>query len=190
MIKRLTLAGLVLASTVLVVGGLSTIHAQTSASDNSRAPDFSGPCEVSATLDSGGAVNPKTSGGVYTVNHKGSASYMGSIAQPTVPRAHSGSVKVSTPPFIPSINLKSPWGEDDAVTTSDSGTVSWDIPSWVPGGIEVTVSGSHSDGTLVCKGSVVVKLDGSITSGALGIGSIILTALAGLAMLWTWVPKP
>ena len=129
MIKRLTLAGLVLASTVLVVGGLSTIHAQTSASDNSRAPDFSGPCEVSATLDSGGAVNPKTSGGVYTVNHKGSASYTGSIAQPTVPRAHSGSVKVSTPPLIPSINLKSPWGEDDAVTTSDSGTVSPDPPN-------------------------------------------------------------
>ena len=170
-------------------GALSAVHAQTPGSDGSRAVDFSGPCTVSASLSNGTVVDPSASGGVYTVPHKGSANYTGSIAQPTTPRAHNGSVKVSTPPLVPSINLKDPWGEPDAVTVSDSGTVTWDIPSWVPGGVEFTVSGSHNDGGLLCKGSIVVKLDGNITSGALGWVAIIGTVLTALGVLWSWMPR-
>ena len=145
---------------------------------------------MTASLSNGAVVDPVASGGVYTVPHKGSADYTGSIAQPTVPRAHSGSVKVSTPPLIPSINLKDPWSEDDAETVSDSGNVTWDIPSWVPGGVEIVVSGSHSDGGLVCKGSIKVKLDGNITSGAVGWVAIAGTVLTALGLAWSWIPRP
>lgn len=123
--KRLGWIGGVVVGAIAVAGALTTVHAQSgvSGSDMSRAVDFSGPWEVTATLDNGTVINPRVSGGVYDVDHKGSASYVGSIAQPDVPRAHSGSVEVSTPPGAPSIEIKDPWGEDDAETVSDSGNV-------------------------------------------------------------------
>lgn len=134
-------------------------------------------------------MNPKSSGGVYTVPHSGSASYNGSVTPAQEERVTNGKVWVSTPPGIPSINLRDPWGEDDAVTTTDTGTVTWDIPSWVPGGIKLTVAGFHSEsGGVLCRGSIQVKLDGGITDSPLGIGSLIMTALSLVGLVWAGWP--
>ena len=81
-------------------------------------------------------------------------------------------------------------GEPEAVTVSASGNVTWDIPSWVPGGVKITVSGSHSDGGLLCKGSIQVKLDGSSTGSGIGIAALIGTALTALGLIWSALPKP
>ena len=106
-----------------------------------------------------------------------------------MPRSHSGSVKVSTPPGIPSVNLRDPWSEDDAETVDANGSVSWDIPDWVPGGVVITVSGSHTDGGLVCKGSIAVKLDGGITDSPIGIGAVLVMVASAIGMVWSWLPK-
>ena len=37
--------------------------------------------------------------------------------------------------------------------------------------------------------SIVAKLDGSITSTPLGIGSLIAMVVAAVGLAWSWVPK-
>ena len=78
-----------------------------------------------------------------------------------------GAVSVSTPPGIPSINIHDPW-DGEADENSDTDMVDWDIPSWVPGGITLTVSGYHNDEGASCSGSIKVKLDGNITDSPPG----------------------
>jgi hypothetical protein len=141
-----------------------------------------------ATLDNGEVIDPSASGGVYTAPHSGSASYTGSISVPAEPRAFSGSVWVKMPPGVPSITIKT-WGDDDGENVSDSGTVTWDIPSVVPGGLTVTVSGVHNDAGATCTGSIKVKLDGSITDSPVGLATIALTILSGIGLLWSAIPK-
>jgi len=68
--------------------------------------------------------------------------------------------------------------------------VSWDIPSIVPGGLAVTVSGVHHDaGGVTCTGSITVKLDGGITDSVAGLASIALTVLTGAGLLGAAIPK-
>jgi hypothetical protein len=66
--------------------------------------------------------------------------------------------------------------------------VEWDIPSWVPGGVTLTVSGFHNDEGVSCSGSIKVKLDGGLFESPVGIATLLLTALAGLGMLGAAIP--
>jgi hypothetical protein len=72
---------------------------------------------------------------------------------------------------------------------SDSGSVTWDIPTIVPGGVTVTVSGEHNDTGATCSGSIQVKLDGGITDSVAGLASIALTVLTGAGLLGAAIPK-
>ena len=181
-------AGLIgLAMLLAAVAWTETARAQT-ASDGSVASDLTGPCTVQATIPGVGTVDPSASGGVYTVPHSGSASYDATIAVSGEDRTINGAVEVVTPPLIPSFDLRDPWSDDSADENADSDTVTWDIPSWVPGGITMTVSGFHNDEGASCSGSIKVKLEGGITDSPLGIASLVLTVLAGLGLLGAAVP--
>ncbi len=171
---------------LLAAIGTGVASAQ-SASDGSVASDLDGPCTVQATLSSGGTINPSASGGVYTVPHSGSASYIASVGVSGEDRVIDGAVSVSTPPGIPSINIHDPW-DGEADENSDTDMVDWDIPSWVPGGITLTVSGYHNDEGASCSGSIKVKLDGNITDSPLGIISLVMTVLTGLGLLGAAFP--
>lgn len=63
-------------------------------------------------------------------------------------------------------------------------------PELGAGGIKLTVSGSHTDGALFCDGSIVVKLDGGLTSSPLGVGALLVMLATAAGMLWTWLPRP
>ncbi len=174
----------------VVVASVSSVSAQGTASDGSVAADFNGPCTVSATiLETGAAIDPSASGGVYTAPLQGSASYEGSIAVAAEERPINGQVSVATPPGVPSFTLKS-WEDDDADSVSDSGTVTWDIPSFVPRGVIVTVSGYHNDTGARCDGSIQVKIEGGFFDSPVGPASLVLTALFGLGLLFAAVPRP
>lgn len=173
-----------------VVASVSSASAQGTASDGSVAADFNGPCTVSATiLGTGVAIDPSASGGVYTAPLQGSASYEGSIAVAAEERPINGQVSVATPPGVPPFTLKS-WEDDDADSVSDSGTVTWDIPSFVPRGVIVTVSGYHNDVGARCDGSIQVKIEGGFFDSPVGAASLALTVLAGLGMLFAAIPRP
>lgn len=184
------IGGIIIAVGVLActVMGAGTVHAQDgSASDNSVAPAFSGGCTANANIPGYGAVDPAASGGVYTVPKSGSASYTGSVPAQGEDRETSGKVGVELPLGLPSITIKS-WGGDDTDATSDSGTVTWDIPSIVPGNIEMTVSGFHQDVGVRCEGTVVVKLDGGGLGSPLGLGALAGTVLALAGLVWAATP--
>jgi hypothetical protein len=159
-----------------------------SASDNSVPPSFTGGCTASADIAGYGTIDPAASGGVYTVPKSGSASYTGTVPVEGDDRTTSGKVEVALPLGLPSISIKS-WGGDNTDGNSDSGTVTWDIPSLVPGNVEMTVSGFHQDEGVRCEGRIKIKLDGSGIGSALGLGAIGLTivSLAGLA--WAMIPR-
>lgn len=183
------LAAALFALVALVGASVSTVSAQGASSDGTVPVDFSGPCTVSAIiLETGAAIDPTASGGVYTAPLQGSASYEGSIAVAAEERPNNGQVSVATPPGVPSFTLKS-WSDDDGVTVSDSGTVTWDIPSFVPRGVIVTVSGYHIDVGARCDGSIQVKLEGGFFDSPAGPASLVLTILFGFGMLFAAVPR-
>lgn len=179
----------ILLAACFVVSGTAVAYAQPSGSDGTVPPNLEGPCNVTATIsETGTNIDPSASGGVYSAPLSGSASYNGSIAvDPGEGRAIDGRVWVVTPPGLPSVTLKS-WQDEDAENVSDAGTVTWDLPNLLPRGIEVTVEGFHND-EQNCTGSITVKVDGGIFDSATGIGSAILTVIAGAGLLYAGVPK-
>lgn len=171
----------VVAAAAVVVVGASMLPARVAHAQ------LDGPCQGKATISgaNGGtyeSIDPKAKTGVYTVPIAGSADYTGSIAvsPPPAGRPISGSVQVALP-MGSTLTLKT-WSDDDATKTSDSGTISWDLPAATPRGIEMTVSGSHAD-LQSCSGSVTVKLQGGLTDSATGVASLALTGIAGLGLL-------
>ena len=185
--SRPAILALAAALLLVIAAGTGGVSAQT-ASDGAVEPDLTGPCSVQATIPGVGTIDPSASGGVYTVPHSGSADYIASIAVSGEDRSIDGAVTVSTPPGIPSIDLRDPWQDDAADENSDTDTVEWDIPSWVPGGITLTVSGFHNDEGVSCTGSIKVKLDGGLFDSPLGVAVVVLTVIAGLSLLGAAVP--
>ena len=66
--------------------------------------------------------------------------------------------------------------------------MTWDLPELTPGGITMTVSGTHSD-LQTCSGSISVKLDGGLMDSPTGMASAALTVLTGLGVLFSAVPR-
>ena len=183
------LAAVCAGAVALALGAFGVVSAQGgSASDGSVSPSLTGGCAAQGNISGYGTVDPAASGGVYTVPKSGSASYTGSVPVEGEDRATNGKVEVALPLGLPAINIKS-WSDDDADTSSDSGTVSWDIPDIVPGNVEMEVSGFHQDEGVRCEGRVIVKLDGGGIGSLLGIVSILGTVASFAGLVWSAVPK-
>jgi hypothetical protein len=170
---------------------VSVAHAQPSAraaSQPALTSVLTGPCTAEATINETGlAINPSVTGVTYSVPHSGSATYSGSVTPVADERAISGNVSVSLP--VGSVSIKS-WSDDDADDAADAGIVTWDIPSWLPGGVILPVSGQHSEnGAVLCSGSIQVKLDGDILDGPVGVASVVATALTALGIVGAAIPK-
>jgi hypothetical protein len=146
---------------------------------------LNGPCFVQATVSGEDnqpfdPIDPGAKTGVYVVPITGSADYDGGIdvQVPEEGRPISGSVAVALP-FGTSVNIKT-WSDEDATRIADQGTVTWDLPGATPRGIEMTVSGSHSD-LAPCSGAITVKLDGGLLDSAVGL--VTAAATAGMAVV-------
>jgi hypothetical protein len=192
--KRWTPLLLGAAGVALVAGWGSTSHAQSDEpvpDPNATLPaNATGACTASATISNGYTINPYESGGLFIIPLSGSASYAGSVAATERDRPASGEVEIETPPGIPSISNDDRWRWGPRVTgVSKRGDVECELSDWLPRDVELTVSGSHQDGEILCEGSVKIAFDGSpwdspITPISLG-GTAV--ALGGLA--WTARPK-
>lgn len=160
------------------------------------AQDATGPCTASATLSNGVSVNPydpAMTGTVYEIPISGTAEYQGSVAAATTPRPVSGQVSIQGPPGIGAIEITDAWtwSSDSATSTEKSGIGSWDLPAALPRGIEMKVSGQHSEnGVVTCEGTVLVKLEGGVFDSPVGYVAVAGSVLSTLGLAGAMVAKP
>lgn len=171
-------SGVVAASVVLVLGG-SSARAQ------DDPPNATGPCAASAVLSNGVTVDPYASSGTYPIPIEGSADYQGAVeADVETPRPINGEVTIRTPPGLPDVTVTDQWewSNDASDGLSDSGSVSWELPSVLPRGVPITVEGFHQDQGVRCEGSITVELEGGAFDSPLTFVSLGGTALAAIGL--------
>lgn len=178
------------------VGGIAvvvlTVGPRPAAAQADDPPNATGDCSADATLSNGVTVDPYASSGVYEIPLSGSASYTGQVGDGSErsERSFSGQVVVLTPPGFPDIELTDAWTWSGTGTgQSDSGTVTWDLPSVLPRGVPFTVEGFHQDEGTRCEGSVNVKVEGGLFDSPLAPISLGGTALALAGVGFAMVPR-
>jgi hypothetical protein len=144
---------------ILLLGGVAVASLVIGASAGHAA--LTGPCEASGTLvKDGPTYNAKSLPGVVEIPRKDSVRWTGSVT-PTVkemPRPVKGEVVVHFPPPIGDVTVGS-WG-DQSSKVENADTYVYDVPS-VIAGVEIPISGSHTEQGVTCKGSAVVKVRGT-----------------------------
>lgn len=179
-----------LVARAVVVGAVLLLVA-TAAGAQTEPPNATGPCRAQATLSNGVVVDPYVSSGVYEIPLTGSAQYSGAVtASVTPPRPISGEIYIDGPLGAKiSVFDDWTWSDDSADLVEESGTVDWDLPSWLPRGTELTVSGVHNDAGFVCQGSVTVELEGGFFDSPLGTVAVVGTVLSGLGLAGALVAR-
>jgi hypothetical protein len=172
------------------VGALMFLTASPAAAQ-SEPPNSAGPCQAQATLSNGVVVDPYVSSGVYEIPLSGSAQYSGAVtAAVTPPRPISGEIYIDGPLGAKiSVFDDWSWSNDSSELVDKSGSVDWDLPSWLPRGTELTVSGVHNDVGFVCEGSVTLELEGGFFDSPLGAVAVVGTVLTGLGLAGALVAK-
>ncbi len=127
---------------------------------------FQGACTGSASFSDGTTVTESTPlSQVVIVPDGDTVSYEGSINLPPpddeVPFA--GGVDVRLPRFNWTVV---PWS-GDTVEVSDAGTYTYDVPGFVPRGVQLEVSATHIQQGQTCVVAVTMKLDGDPGPAAL-----------------------
>jgi hypothetical protein len=141
-----------------------------------------GPCEGSGAFETGGFTVTAAETGIVTVPAKDTVHWQGSIKpNESGEQPYSGAIRVELPPPFSSIDIDSWSGTSDS--TQNSGVKKYDLPSFVPKGVELRVSGFHDQGSAKCDGFVRIKIDGS-KFGVASVGSLVLTALTGAGLLF------
>ncbi|HEX9258670.1 MAG TPA: hypothetical protein VF855_03975 [Acidimicrobiales bacterium] len=151
---------------------------------------INGPCTGSATITGDGGetvkLDPATSEGPYVVPASGSADYEGTITGvPAGKQAYFGQVVLQMPPPFSDIVIKDWSGETELVTKK--GTETYDLPSFVPKGVEMPLSAAHAQGGVACSTNVVVKIDGSALN-PYTIATGALAAITAAGFLGSAVP--
>jgi hypothetical protein len=156
------------------------------------AAEINGPCGAKGDFENGTkadgpfAVNADETE-VIEVPLSDTVHWQGEIADVSGERDYSGFVEVDLPWPLGSATVDTWSGTTEE--TGNSGDKSYDLPSAVPRGVEFEVSGQHSeDGSVVCSGTVKVKVEGSAFDSPLApvaLGGTVISgiglALAGLA---------
>ena len=176
----------------LTVVGLGLMLPSTASAQATDPPNATGDCTATAVLDNGTVIDPYVSSGVYEVPISGSATYEGSVPAVETPRPINGKVEIITPPGIPNISIDEDWTWDDPAATGlgEAGEVSWDLPSVLPRGVQITVEGFHAEnGTVVCEGSVTIEFEGGPFDSPLTPISLVGTALAGAGVFVAGLAK-
>jgi hypothetical protein len=159
------------------------------------AAEIDGPCSGSGAFEKGTkADGPFTvtaedvaPGEVIEVPIKDTVHWQGSIDGVSGDREFSGFVEVDLPWPLGSATIDTWGGSTDK--TGNEGDKSYNLPKAIPRGVEFEVTGEHSeDGTVVCSGTVKVKVEGGPFDSPLapvGIGGTVVSgvglAVAGLS---------
>ena len=179
MVRRVILLGAILL-------GLGFVGASPAAAE------IDGPCTGSGdfedgTKDAGPFTVDGNTSDVVEVPLKDTVRWQGAIDGVSGEREFAGLIEVDLPWPLGAATIDTWDGSTDE--TGNKGDKSYDLPSAIPRGVEFEVSGQHSeDGTVVCSGTVKVKVEGGAFDSPLapvGIGGTVISgiglALAGLS---------
>ena len=136
---------------------------------------------------------------VVVIPLKDRVDWQGSIDITPHDRAVSGNVRIKMPWPLPSVTVES-WGKNGkkAHAVDNRGIESYDLPSVIPRGVELTVQGAHNDDGASCNGSLRIEVEGSATKSWLvwpALGATVVAfgvaALAGRPRFnKIWVLRP
>jgi len=167
----------VLGLAAVSVGGLFLV-----AGASPAAAKINGPCEGSGAFEKGGFTVSAAETGVVTVPEKDTVNWEGSITPSgSGEQPYAGEIRIELPPPFAPLTIDSWSGSTDA--TSNSGVKKYDIPSYVPRGVEMEVTGFHDQGSAHCDGSVKFKIDGS-NFGIASATALGLTVLTGAGFVF------
>lgn len=160
------------------------------------AAELDGPCEAVGTVEETGVeIDPSTGDGPFEVPLEGTVVWSGQVGDgsDTEPRVTNGAIAVVAPPVFDAIFSGllefRDWGEDDAVTTAESGTDTYTLPDYTPRDTELVVSGFHDDPVGSCDGEVTIVVAGSPLDSPLAIGSLAGTVITGAGVALAAVAK-
>jgi hypothetical protein len=122
---------------------------------------------------------------VVTVPEKDDVKWTGSITAPGE-QTYSGKIELELPPPLPSWTIDSWSGTTDSQSNGD--TKHYDVPSYTPRGVEMTVKGHHSQG-VNCSGEVKVKIAGGAFDSPGTPVSLGATVIAGALLVFAGVAK-
>jgi hypothetical protein len=164
---------------------IAVMAAAVLASSSPAGAEMEGPCTAQATFrngtkDGGSFTVDASSTDVVKVPLSDTVDWTGSIAVPAVERPIEGEVTLQMPWPFGAVSLHS-WGGDTTAKVQGSGTEEYDLPSFVPRGVEMTVEAVHRDAA-TCRASLRIEVEGSATDSPLVWPSLGLTA-ASLALL-------
>ena len=143
-------------------------------------------CDASATLvgeDFTTQVDPKASDRVK-IPRAADVQYDGRIQLPEGQQyTYSGAVKLKV--AFMELDLASwDWG-GDTQSVSASGTTDYDLdlPAGLLGGVKAKASGSHTQGSITCTGSLDIAIDGNAVNAASAASAVVTAGgAAGLAL--------
>lgn len=144
----------------------------------------SGPCTAQGAFVGSGASVDNSTTGTVTVLRSDTVDWSASVDGP--PGVYAGSIWLELPWPFPSAEIDS-WS-GDSQTTSNAGTKTYDLPSFVPAGVEFDVAGSHTDANGTCSGSFTVMIDG----GPFGspVTWVVLGGSLASLLVFLWLLKP
>lgn len=171
----------------LIVLGTMTVFAVAALSTPAGAV-VSGPCTGSAVFSTGATITAEQPLDPATViPDADDVLYQGSIniSPPDDPIPFQGgiSAEIAGVGSFPVAN----WG-GETVEVSDSGTYTYEVPSWVPRGTgDILLTGNHAQGGAECTGQVKVTLEGD--PGAAAFVALGGTVLFGAGVIGAGVKK-
>ena len=156
------------------------------AGSSPAAAQLDGPCSASGQWqDTDLFVDAEAVGDeVVTIPRKDTVSWEGSVSAP--PGVHHGAIWLELPPPFGSVQIDS-WG-GEGVTTSNFGDEEYDIPKFVPAGVEFRVAGEHIEENGTCTGYVNIKIKGGLTDSPVFYAAAALTIAFGAMLGFALVP--
>jgi hypothetical protein len=173
----------ILGAAALLVGGVFIL---VSAGPASAVMD-EGPCTASGTFVKDGKTVQASETGVVEVPIKDTVNWEGSLNGSTGDVAYKGEIQVDLPAPFPAVKIDDWSGTTDSTDNADH--KDYDIPSWVPRNVELEVSGSHTQGSVTCKGHVKIKLAGGVFDSVAAPVSVVATVFAALALAFAARPS-
>lgn len=128
--------------------------------------------------------------GVVTVPRSDTVDWQGSVAAP--PGEYRGNLTLELPAIAKlfgasRISEIDTW-EGNSQNMSNSGVEEYDLPSWLPGGVEFTVTGEHVDENGRCAGHVTMQVEGGAMKSPLTWVSLAGTIGTGAGMYFVARP--